>query len=192
MINDLGIVILAAGESSRLGRPKQLLEDKGELLLRKVIRQAESTKLPVITVLGAYYEIIKAKIYTQTVFNSEWKLGMGTSVKAGLNYISSQFSDLEAVLFLVADQPLLSSTILHALVTEFRNGNQLVACNYNGINGVPALFGKQYFTELLGLPDNSGAQLLLRKYSDECVLVKFEEGMLDIDTEKDWLNYLNS
>ena len=180
-------VILAAGSSSRLGTPKQLLRYRGETLLHRTVRLAIAAGLdPVHVVLGCdasavgdALEELRGRV--TTVVNSDWQAGMGSSLAVG---IASQPAGVGAALVLVTDQPRLSHAILAEIAAAYRTGGAaLVASRYaSGAVGVPALFARRYFPELIRLAGDRGARALFARHREHLVTVAFPDGDLDIDT----------
>jgi molybdenum cofactor cytidylyltransferase len=191
-----GIVILAAGASTRMGQPKQLLRIGTESLLQRAIRIALSTPFrPVVVVLGANQEKIEpelAGLEVQLVYNPHWSTGMGSSIATGVNHLQHLAKNSQAVLILVGDQPLLNSAHLLALQERKKQGNSpMVVSRYAATSGVPALFDQSLFGELIELHGAQGAKPLIQKYLDQASVVDFEEGVLDIDTPEEWAAFLN-
>ena len=189
-MSKIGIIILAAGASTRLGRPKQLLQLNGESLVQKTVKAALDVSDITLTVLGSHYNEVHQEIKyfkTQTAFNLDWNKGMGSSIKFGLHEIHKTHPDLQAVIITVCDQPFLTSKLLGQLVEAFYKGNPLVASVYGNTVGVPVLFDRQYFKMLLKIDDEVGARHLLKR--EDPFLVSFPRGSQDIDTETDWENY---
>lgn len=184
------IVILAAGASKRLGRPKQLLPWQGETLLLRTIKTALATPCrPVAVVLGAHAGIIQPTIEhleVQIVLNPEWQQGMSTSLKIGLQTLLTANANLEAALFLVADQPLLSTTHLQQLLAQPLDEGGIAASVYNEKASVPALFHRRWFSELLNLTGDQGARTLLTRHEAQVQSIPFPEGAFDIDTLEDY------
>lgn len=186
----ISAIILAAGSSSRLGQSKQLVKIDGTPLLVKTITTTlEINFKEVVVVLGSDYSIHEALINhlpVRIVANENWQTGMGSSVKTGLKSLLNIQPDTSAVMILVCDQPYLSSGHLKALITSYINSNKpLVASRYNSNTGVPALFDKQLFSELLQIDDRQGAKPLLQKFQHVMVQVEWPEGKFDIDTPDD-------
>ena len=178
-------VILAAGASRRLGVPKQALLWQGEALLHRTARVAlESAYSPVLVVVGAAVEAsleALAGLEVEVVTNPAWAEGMGTSIRAG---VAALPGDAQAVLLLVCDQPNLSKEVLEEIRRlHGRAPDQVIASTYAGIRGVPALFPKQRFPELLALAGDRGAQGLFRK--GDIQEVPFPGGDRDVDTPAD-------
>ena len=195
--NNIGIIILAAGSSSRLGEPKQLLEHEGKGLLQKAIDAAINADAnPVIVVLGANAdqiskEINKSKI--QVIMNSEWEEGMASSVRVGLNEVLFVSPSTEAVILMVCDQPYISSDLIRDLInTHKQTRNPIVTCNYGEAIGPPALFHRSLFNELMELKGDVGARKIIQKHSDEVATILFTKGKIDIDTKEDYDALKNS
>jgi molybdenum cofactor cytidylyltransferase len=189
--NQVGIVILAAGGSSRLGQPKQLLLYRGKTLLRHTVDTALAVEsAPVIVVLGAYAETIRAELAgldVALIENSAWSEGMGSSVRVGLEALLAMHVEIGAVLFLLCDQPLLKVEMLRRLIERHReDGCAIAASEYGDALGAPALFDKRLFPELLTLPDAAGAKQIIERHREDAVVIPFAGGVIDIDTADDY------
>jgi molybdenum cofactor cytidylyltransferase len=187
----IAIVILAAGESSRLGSPKQLLKYSGVPLLQHAAEAAQSSNVAnVLVVLGAHADVINDALNNaavNTIVNTEWKEGMASTIRCGLQTLVEMHPKLEAVIFMVADQPFVSADLLNNLVDMYRKEqHSIVASKYETTFGTPVLFGKQFFPELLQLTGDVGAKSLVRKYMNEAAFVSFPNGEIDIDTVEDY------
>ena len=171
-MSNIVVLILAAGSSSRMGRPKQLLKWNKITLLGHAISTAKEIKpLEIIVVLGANYNLFKSEISQegiQILNNKNWKKGLGNSIASGVKQILKNDSNFDGILITLADQPLIDSTYLNSLIQEFEVGkSQIIASLYkNDKLGVPVLFDAIYFEELTKLNDDKGAKSLLHKYSD--------------------------
>lgn len=190
-MNKTGMIILAAGSSSRLGRPKQLLPFRGKTLLLHVVTEALAAGLqPVVVVTGAYHGELSDELNGQTVHvvhNPLWETGMASGIASGLVEAVSQDIELRAVMVAVCDQPYVSGTLFRSLMEQQAvSGKGLVACTYAETMGTPVLFDARYFKELAGLSGKGGAQQLLKRYPEDVVTVPFPEGTVDIDTEEDF------
>jgi molybdenum cofactor cytidylyltransferase len=182
-----GIVVLAAGESSRMGKPKQNLTYGGITLLRRTVDHALSLDAAsVFVVLGAFSDLVKTWIHAlpvRVVENADWREGMGTSVRAGLAELVSAEPALEAVLFLVCDQPLVGTAELRALLEAHRaSGKSIAAAEYSGTLGVPAIFARAHFPALLALAGNEGARTLIQRHRAETASVPMPAAAIDVDT----------
>jgi molybdenum cofactor cytidylyltransferase len=193
---DIGIIVLAAGSSSRMGRSKQLLEIDGQPLLCRCVNHALAAKPQhIVVILGAnekpHREAIE-KLPVQIVSNFYWKTGMGGSIKTGLNYLIQSGAQLDAVILMVCDQPALTSDHLLKLVRKFSEKKKsIIASGYANSGGVPVLFGRSFFSNLLLLGDEQGAKKIIQQFPDQVETVDFPEGALDLDTEEDYQNYIN-
>ena len=190
-----GIIILAAGASTRMGQAKQLLRIGGESLIQRAVKTALGTNFrPVLVVLGANREQIEPELQgteTLQVFNPDWSTGMGSSIATGLAFLLQETPSIEQVLILVGDQPLLKVATLTALV-ELQSQTQapLVVSRYTNTLGVPALFTQALFGELAALHSAQGAKALIQKYLHQAAVFDFPEGALDLDTPEEWAAFL--
>jgi molybdenum cofactor cytidylyltransferase len=195
-IEQCGIIILAAGESKRLGSPKQLLSFDGSTLLARVAKTAcESMMCPVIAVLGAHAEKIRPTLNIPSlnvVYNDNWQEGMASSLRTGLTSMMELYPQVDGIIILVCDQPYLSHELIKALIEAQRDaGLPAAAAAYNGKLGTPALFHKSLFSALLLLSGDTGARKMLERIRENVVEVDFEMGDVDIDTQADYERLLN-
>jgi molybdenum cofactor cytidylyltransferase len=186
----IGAIILAAGGSRRLGKPKQLVRYAGKTLVRRIIEATESVPCsPVVLVLGSQAaEISREADGTLCLIasNPDWQTGMGTSIRAGLRAALAAQPALDALLLVVCDQYVVTTEILQMLVkARMKNNHAIMASEYSGTIGVPAIFDRAYFDELLTLPDDSGAKSIILKNRAYVGSVPFPEGALDIDSLED-------
>ena len=191
LMNNTGILILAAGGSSRLGRPKQLLLWKGKTLVSHVATEAVAAGLsPVVVVTGAFAGEVRAALAggalsglpVKIVDNPRWKEGMASSITTGLTYLLASQPGLTAVVIAVCDQPFVSAALFAALVERHvATGTSVVASAYAGSVGTPVLFAASQFPALLALAGDVGAKKIILQR--DAALVDFPEGGLDIDTD---------
>ncbi|HYJ04517.1 MAG TPA: nucleotidyltransferase family protein [Chthoniobacterales bacterium] len=187
----VGAIILAAGGSGRFGRPKQLLAFRGESLVRRAARcAAEACGPRVVVVAGDTRTLIEAELRESAAIvaeNPDWRSGLGTSIRCGLQRLIASTTELDAVVLLACDQPFVEAQILAALVAEQeRSGKPIVASSYANTLGIPALFDRSCFKALLALPDDSGAKALIESRPDDVASIEFEKGAIDIDTPADF------
>jgi molybdenum cofactor cytidylyltransferase len=180
-------LVLAAGSSSRLGRPKQLVLVDGEPLLRRTVRIAgEAGFSPVYVVLGAEQEgcrIALAGLDVAIIHNPRWTEGMGSSLRRGIQELSAE---IDAVLLLVCDQPrLTSAALLQLRELHERSGRPMTAAQYSGRVGVPAIFSRALFAELAQVAGDQGARAILAAHREEAACLDLPEGACDIDTAAD-------
>jgi molybdenum cofactor cytidylyltransferase len=184
-------IILAAGASRRLGQPKQLVRVLGEALLARTIRVVDkSASTPILVVLGAHRESILADIdlsNAHPVINPNWEQGIATSIHAGIDALQQLHPDATAVLLLVCDQPNLTAEHLRLLIETHTLACEptIVASQYAGIAGIPAIFPLSQFAHLMALQGDTGARHLLRNPDCPMLRVSFEGGEVDIDTPFD-------
>lgn len=188
----VGTIILAAGSSSRLGQPKQLLVHQGKTLVRRITDMALALrKGPVTVVLGANRHAVADELEglpVTLIDNPRHEEGLSSSLKMGLAGLFMTQNKLDAVLVLLTDQPHVSLGLLLNLVETFQEGEKgIVACRYGteGPLGVPALFGTQYVDELLGLTGDKGARWVIVKHRADCAEIPFEAGLIDLDSPQD-------
>jgi molybdenum cofactor cytidylyltransferase len=181
-------IVLAAGASRRLGRPKQLLLYNDETLLGRAIRLArESGANPIVVVLGAYHQLIRDAValgHAMPILNDRWEQGIGTSIHAGLSALDA---DVEGCLIMTCDQPRLTPAHLCALLQAFATQTEpsIAASAYAEIIGIPAVFPRAMFGELLALRGDKGARSLLMAPQCAMLTIPFAGGEIDIDLPVD-------
>jgi molybdenum cofactor cytidylyltransferase len=184
-------VILAAGASRRLGRPKQLLRLNGGTLLARAVRIAgESGASPVITVLGAHFAEVSAAIPQGDsihVLNEDWEQGIASSIHAGLRALDAVAPQSPGVLLMTCDQPRLTSRHPRALLESFleQSDPTIIASAYAATVGVPAVFPRAAFPMLLELHGDQGARKLLLNPPCPLIQIDFPGGEIDIDEPAD-------
>jgi len=182
-------LVLAAGGSQRLGRPKQLLTWRGETLVRRAARAALGSGCDgVAVVLGAEEDAVRealAGLPVRVARNPGWEEGLASSIRAGVALARAEGA--WAVLLTLADQPLVGAELLGRLVAAHRRGHSRVACRYAGGLGVPALLGGPGDLAALGqLRGDRGARALLRDATPPPLAIPFEDAALDIDDDASW------
>lgn len=192
----IGLILLAAGSSSRLGQPKQLLPYQGRTLLRHAAKVAVASGCePLVLVTGALHEELLPEVAGlpfYVVRNEDWAQGMSTSIQAGLDVLEMQAeaAPLDAAIVMLCDQPLLTAAVLQQLAMQFQTASPpLVACNYGGARGVPALFSRALFPALHALQGPAGARDLLRQYA-ALPAIPFPGGVVDVDTAAQYAQLL--
>ena len=183
--------MLAAGTSSRLGQPKQLLQYNGKTLLKHAVDEATNSNADmIVVVLGANAGLLLKEIddsRVTVVENKKWEEGMASSIRMGLNTLLQNKSNIEAVIFVVCDQPFVSAALLNDLIkTQKETGKPIVASNYGEAIGPPALFHRSFFPELMQLKGDAGARKSIQQHSDEVATILFTKGKMDIDTIEDY------
>jgi molybdenum cofactor cytidylyltransferase len=185
-----GVIVLAAGNSSRMGKPKQFLPFRGTTLLRRAAEVALAAQLgPVLVVLGSQAERCRQeldKLDVRISVNADWQQGMATSIRAGIVALESFESDLDGVLVLLHDQPAISSARVRELVLARRSDELAVAAAYDNVVGVPAFFVRDLFQELQQLNGDQGARKILTKHASRVRSFSMPEAAEDIDTPSDY------
>ncbi|AMR34025.1 hypothetical protein A0256_22545 [Mucilaginibacter sp. PAMC 26640] len=185
-----GLIILAAGASRRLGKPKQNLIYKGETLLQRAVNTAIASECsPVVLVLGANADAIESTLVPgkfTIVINPDWQSGMASSVKLGINEIAKD-KTIDAAVIMLCDQPFVTPELINSLL-HYRGttGKTIIGSAYKNTVGVPALFDRSVFNKLEELQGDEGARLLLKNQAQDVFAVKFDEGIIDIDTAEDY------
>ena len=185
---NIAAIILAAGDSSRMGRPKQLLEFNGTSLIRHVATVACASRAnSVYAVLGSNAESLNRNIEdlgVKTLINSRWKEGISSSIRCA---ISALPNDADAVIILLCDQPFITSHHLDEMIEAYtRTGNRIVASAYGNRLGAPALFERTLFPELLDLKADKGARTVITSHQQETLSIRFPSAEFDVDYPADY------
>ena len=195
-MNNTGIIILAAGGSSRFGNIKQLLSFDGKTLLQHVIDEATKAGAhPMVVITGANAAKVSASIANSKVnilVNKNWQEGMASGIVAGVHNIVSLKDSIKKIIVAVCDQPYVTSALFEQLYQmQNKSGKPIVACTYADTIGTPALFAIKYFDQLLTLKGDEGAKKILKSNRNDVATVDFPKGGIDIDTQKDYENLLD-
>mgnify|MGYP002784327571 CR=1 FL=1 len=185
------ILIIAAGASVRLGSPKQLLPWGKTTLLGNTVELALNTGIKNINlVLGAHFEEVKASVSNYKLnihYHASWQQGMGSSIAFGVTQILQQQRNTEAIIILLADQPLIDSAFINRLLEcNAQYPQQIIATSYGNRFGVPAIFPNFFFTDLIGLKGDTGAREVLNNLNTPIIAVDGENKLTDIDTLGDY------
>lgn len=188
MMPKTAILILAAGESKRMGEPKQLLPYNNSTLLLHAIEQANGIKYAdVFIVIGAHFADVFKSIRGQkaTILkNNNWEEGMGSSISKGVELIKKK-NNYNRVLVTLADTPLVTKEHYEELISlSDETGKRIILTNYEEISGVPAIFDKSLFNELTILSDNEGAKPVVEKYKKEVLRMTSKIPFFDVDTKE--------
>jgi molybdenum cofactor cytidylyltransferase len=186
-MGNIGAVVLAAGGSTRLGEPKQLLIlGDGETLVHSAVRAArEAGCARICVVTGAVHDQVASAVsglHPTVAHNRDWARGIGSSIRLGV----TRLSDVTAIVLLTCDQPALDAEIIRALLSRHEHAEAaIIASHYANTLGTPALFPRSYFPALRSLPDDSGAKLLIEKSLERVESVDFPQGAFDLDSPLD-------
>jgi molybdenum cofactor cytidylyltransferase len=193
-VRAVGVIVLAAGASRRMGEPKQLLRYGGESLLRRAVQAALGSRCrPVVVVLGARAEALGGEAAgAQVAVNEEWAEGMSSSIRCGLRALDAATSgQVDAAILTLCDQPFVTSEVIERLVAAYEEERPaLVASRYESggelTTGVPALFSRELFAELMGLRGAQGAKRVIMWHASEATVVSVPEASFDVDTPEDY------
>lgn len=186
---NVGIILLAAGNSSRMGSTKQLMNFNGKPLLQHAAEVAcRCDCAPVIVVLGSRQQDMRPalkELPLEVAINESWLDGIGTSIKAGLHALGNR--DVSGVTVALADQPFIGPRALRRLAElHGRTQKRIVASRYSETVGPPAFFSRELFPHLLALEPHQGCKAILLASQKDALLIDCPEGAIDIDTPMDY------
>ena len=174
-------LVLAAGASTRLGEPKQLVRLGEETLLDRTVRIAnEAGLMPIVVVLGAAAKRVEEGCDLRSVWvvvHAGWAEGMGSSIRAGMELVQG-FPEVSGAVVMTCDMPGVTPGHLQGLIPETE---EIVASTYEGRQGVPAYFPRATFPELLELRGDAGARTILLRARTRMLA----GGEMDVDTVAD-------
>jgi len=184
---DVGLILLAAGGSTRMGRPKQLMAYEGCALVRRAADVALAAGCsPIVVVTGAAADEVGAALHGVSGLliehNSAWAAGMGTSIRAGLARLLRQSPAVDGVIVMLCDQPHVTADHLRRLIV-LHGGEvkSIVATYYSEAPGVPCFFAAEWFPALQQLPDEHGAKRVILSAGDAVATVPLAAAAVDID-----------
>ena len=188
------VLILAAGESKRIGKPKQLLPYKKSNLLLEKIKQLQSLdRVQVFVVLGAYFKDIfplLRELPVKVVMNAKWQEGMGSSLSKGIELIQKK-EMFDRVLITLSDLPLMESSHYEELIELSKStGKRIIQTEYEDTAGVPVIFDKSLFQSLARLKNDEGAKPLIEKYKKEVLKLRSKTPYFDVDTPEEYQKLL--
>lgn len=170
--------------------PKQLLIYEGQTLIRRAAETAiASVCRPVVVVLGANALPVGAELELPVLVthNREWETGMGSSICAGLEAALAADAGIDGVVIMLCDQPFVTAELIDNLIERRREtAKTIVATEYRGARGVPALFARELFAEIGRLNGHEGARQIIRNHPDDTAVVPFAGAAIDIDTRQDY------
>ena len=185
-------VILAAGEASRFGAPKQLLELEGRNFVQRACDLAIAADCsPVIVVLGAHSELVVAQGFPEGVVfidNGDWQKGMGSSLSVGIK--EAALSEVDAALIMLADQPGIRLSTISMMKSAFAESDiSIVLCGHENASGPPVLFGGDHFEELSLLENDFGGKSIVRRHRGSVTTISAPEAAWDIDDPVEWAKF---
>jgi molybdenum cofactor cytidylyltransferase len=187
-------VLLAAGASTRMGQPKQLLPIGAKPLLRRVAEIALTAPVsPVVVVLGANAAQIAPSLdglAVHVVVNEAWRDGLASSLRTGITALVNLAPKIDGAVIALGDQPDFSAAQVAKLIAaKQRSGRSIVASQYRSNLMPPALFAAAHFTELMALRGDAGAKALFQSHADQVTVVPMDT-LHDLDTPEDYEKYL--
>ncbi|MGH7825436.1 MAG: nucleotidyltransferase family protein [Candidatus Binatia bacterium] len=194
-------VILAAGESSRMGRPKALLPIEGVRFIEKIVTSLRATKVgKIVVVLGHNAGEMRERIadlQVTVLINQDYKQGQLSSLLVAIRDAESAGAgdEVEGILVHLVDHPYLSASLVDLMIDRFRESKKLIVIpRYRGRGGHPVIFSRSLFTELSATPLDQGAKALVRAYRAETLQIDTEdEGVVvDIDTPEEYRKYVDN
>ena len=188
-------VILAAGESSRMTGYKQLLTYKGKSLIQHLVAHLDQLNLKdIVCVTGHLHDEIITELSdykVKYVHNEEYQRGMSSSIQRALKSIDTR--ELDAILFTTTDQPLIPLNHYQELYAKsIASTEVIIATSYKDTYGIPVVFKKEMFDELLGRSNEKGAKSIIKKHIEKTYLIKCDKAQHDIDTDEDYDNLINN
>jgi molybdenum cofactor cytidylyltransferase len=196
-MKNIAVLVLAAGKSSRMNGIKQLEKINNKTLLDITLEKLKNIFFDEIyCVLGANADKIKAEITSkniQFIENLNYEKGLSSSIVSGIQYFKKKALKFDGIYILLADQPGIETAYLKSLLVLFKKHKDLIiASNYGNKLGVPAIFPKKYFPELLLIKGDKGAKEFINQRKNEVVYPESSTNFFDIDTKEDLELFKNS
>lgn len=192
---NISAILLAAGSSSRMGQSKQLLPIGNNTILKNITQTVLASSVSnVLVVLGANaleHQHAIEELPVSIIINKDWEKGMGSSIKAGLQYSLDSDYKPDAIIILVCDQVMLTSDHINSIVGKFKKStHSIIASEYANTLGVPALFPNSLFDRIMKLKDEQGARIIINEFQESVCAVSFLGGEIDLDTPADYQTFL--
>lgn len=192
-MSKIAIVILAAGKSLRMGFAKQIIRINNEPLLKITLDKIESISEDTYCVLGANKDLILEEIHfnnTVVIDNINYEKGLSSSISICIEFFEKKNLNYDGVLFVLGDQPAIETEYFLSIINRFNeHKTKIIATNYDGKAGVPALFPKSFFKELKNIKGDKGAREILKNKPKSIIFESFKTSLVDIDTRKDLIDY---
>ncbi len=196
-MENVALILLAAGQSKRLGKPKQLLKWKGKTLLEHLIGAGAKSRCSSLTVVISpkldLHAIRQDEMPVRVVTNPNPEAGMGNSIALGVGNVMELKPPPDAIMIMLVDQPLVTTHAINNIIDAWKiAGQPIIASSYEDNFGPPALFEKKYFPELLLLKGDQGAKSIMLRNKEYLHLIPFVGGLVDVDTPEDWESFLKN
>ena len=192
-MSKIAIVILAAGKSLRMGFAKQIIRINNKPLLKITLDKIESISEDTYCVLGANKDLILEEIHfnnTVVIDNINYEKGLSSSISICIEFFEKKNLNYDGVLFVLGDQPAIETEYFLSIIKTFNeHKTKIIATNYDGKAGVPALFPKSFFKELKIIKGDKGAREILKNKPKSIIFESFKTNLVDIDTRKDLIDY---
>jgi molybdenum cofactor cytidylyltransferase len=194
----IAAVVLSAGESSRMGRPKALLPIDGETFIERIVSALKRARLgKIIVVTGHNAEEMRRQIDhlpVEILVNHEYKLGQLSSLHVAIRHVLAD-QDCDAILVHLVDHPYIDATLVNRMIESFyASGKLIVVPRYHGKRGHPVLLSRKLFSELLDAPIEHGAKAVVNAHgADTLEMDAADEGVtIDIDTPDEYRQYVKA
>lgn len=196
-MKNIAVLVLAAGKSSRMKSIKQLEKINNKTLLDITLEKAKQLSLKnIFCVLGANANKIRVSIKTdsiQFIENKNFEKGLSSSIVCGIDYFNKNQLKFDGVFILLADQPAIEISYLQSLINLFeKKSSKIIASNYGDFLGVPAIFSKQFFSELLLIEGDKGAKKFINSKKNDVITPKETSNFIDLDTKEELSLYKKS
>lgn len=192
----IATILLAAGESSRYGSPKQLLRIGGVPMVRRAALAAIDAGARVVVVTGAHRAQVEACLRGLDLvctFNATWREGMGGSIAHGVGHVRHAMPAVSACLVVLADQPdITAGDLRHFIAAAAAAPRRIIGARYGSVIGAPCLFPRCFFEELAALSGDGGARTIIRRHADCVDELAVPNAALDIDTADDYSKHVRA
>ena len=176
-----------------MGKPKLVQKIGDRSIFQLVTNALDDFESPnKVVVLGSNKELLIPQLPPEfkMIANKNWKDGLSSSIRTGMDYIEMNWPGLSHVLIVLGDMPLITSGYLHLLIMNLtQSGRGIIASNYGNSLGPPVIFSRKYFPELLRLSGDKGAKSIFNKHQDDVLSLDFPDGLIDIDTAQDLIRF---
>ena len=181
-------VVLSAGESSRMGRPKALLPIDGQTFIERIVAALKQTRVgKIIVILGHNASELQPKIShlpVEILINTDYKLGQLSSLQLAVRHLQLDH-DCDGMLVHLVDHPYLTPALVQEMIRRFyETKKRIIVPKFHGKRGHPVIFSRELFAELLSAPVDQGAKAVVNAHRADTLEVETEEAgiALDIDT----------